>query len=117
MKEEEGGTLTMPNHLLLPRGYGGHIVYSVIFATFMLDYIQLSLTSYFIIGVLHRSGETYLGVHLTLLSCSSELWEAEPTKVCWLERKKSSSEKADLCGKTRTSDPRHCSFDGQTVQN
>ena len=50
MKEEEGGTLTIPNHLLLPRGYGGHIVYSVIFATFMLDYIQLSLTSYFIIG-------------------------------------------------------------------
>ena len=101
MKDEEGGTLTMPNHLLLPRGYGGHIVYSVIFATFMLDYIQLSLTSYFIIGVLHRSGETYLGEHLTILSCSSELWKLQfrKSKIVW---------------QTRTSDPWHCSFDGQS---
>ena len=46
MKEEDGGTLTKPNHLLLPRGYVGHIVYSVIFATIMLDYTQLSLASF-----------------------------------------------------------------------
>ena len=75
---DEGGRRGYADHtkpLVATAWFGGHIMYSVIFATFMLDYTQLSLASYFIIGVLHRSGETFLGVHLTILSCSSELWK------------------------------------------
>ena len=69
MKEEEGGTLTKPNHLLIPRGSVRHVLYSVKFATLLLDYIQLSLASYSIISVLHRSGDSYLGESNHLTTC------------------------------------------------
>ena len=76
-------------------------MYSVIFATLLLDYTQLSLASYFIIGVLHRSGDSYLGESKppdkpVLFLGTVESWTNEGA---WLAKIDASPEKADLSGR------------------
>ena len=64
----------------------------------MLEYIQLSLASFhYRRAASLRRNFPGCTPDITVLFLGTV--EAEPTKVCWLEKINSSPEKADLCGR------------------